>query len=316
MAAVLQRLAHAVEDVRRRRSFTLAATAVRRALAERSARMAAAFTYYAALSLAPLLVAAIAIAGFLLGEEAARARLLDDLARVTDPQIAMFADRLLETSRIDEGRWWKIAFGLGVAMWSASRVFVLLQDALNGVWGVRLRTGDDWREMLRARARKRGWSFAWVLAIGLLVVASFVAQTTVLPVLRALGRLPMATPVADLIALAGTVAVVALFLWVAYRNLPDVELGWRETLPGSVVAALGIVAGGRALTYYFAHFAAGSVTAAAGGLFVVLIWIYVAARVILLGGEIDRAWVEHRRGRAAPEPHAEWVPEGAEEAGW
>ena len=47
---------------------------------------------------------------------------------------------------------------------------------------------------------------------------------------------------------------------------------------------------------------------AAGGLLVLLLWIYWNAQVFLLGAEFTRAYTLRRRGEVEAEPHAELLP--------
>jgi membrane protein len=289
---------------RLRAGWAIVKTAVTRFLEGSADVSSASIAYFTALSLAPLLVLAVAIAGSVFGAATARARLVHDLGTIVDPSVVAPIEALLTDAALDTTRWWKVAVGLGVAIWSASRIFLYLQEALNRVWGVRAKSGESMRERVRSVARKRLVSFVVVASIGLILFASLALEWTVGIALHFVGDWWFATRLVDLAMVAVTNLAMAGFLMVTYRYLPDVALGWRDVWVGALATTVLLALGGRLMRLYLEHFG-GSAAGAAGGIAVLLLWAYFDAQVLLFGAELSRACTEARRGRPRAESHAE-----------
>src|SRR5262249_52609495 len=104
-------------------------------------RLGAALAYYTALSLAPLLVIVIAIAGLAFGQRAAQHELNAYIQQWVGHDAALAIQTMIEHARnLAEGI---IATAVGVVMLlvGASGVFGELQDALNTIWGVEPKPG-------------------------------------------------------------------------------------------------------------------------------------------------------------------------------
>jgi membrane protein len=78
--------------------------------------------------------------------------------------------------------------------------------------------------------------------------------------------------------------VTALFA-VTYKTLFDVQLRWREVLPGSAIAAIFLAIGNYLIEIFVSIINIGSVYGAAGSLLIFLIWIYYSAQIFLFGAE-------------------------------
>src|SRR4051794_36952197 len=120
-------------------------------LDDRCARMGAALSYYTAFSLAPLLLIAVAVAGFVFGREAAMGRLFEQTRdMVGDQGAALIETMVAESSKPSSGIAATIA-GIAMLLLGAIGLFGELQDSLNTVWGVQPRLGRGWRGIIRDR---------------------------------------------------------------------------------------------------------------------------------------------------------------------
>ena len=143
--------------------------------------MGAALAFYTVLSIAPLLLIVIAVAGFVFGEDAARGEIYQQLHGMLGSHGALAVQDLLESaSRRAQGAS-AAAFGVVLLFVGATTVFAELQDALDRIWRVprRQRSSGLWG-LLRARLL----SFGLILGIGFLLVVSLAASAA----LRALSR--------------------------------------------------------------------------------------------------------------------------------
>ncbi|SAK97767.1 putative ribonuclease BN [Caballeronia pedi] len=93
------------------------------------------------------------------------------------------------------------------------------------------------------------------------------------------------------------------------KYLPDGHVPWRDALVGGVISAVLFSVGKKLFALYLTHAGTANAFGAAGSLAVLLMWLYFAAAVMLLGAEAAATRVEAREGkpdesREAHEPHA------------
>jgi membrane protein len=279
-----------------------------RFFAARADMLSAALAYFTVLSLAPLLMLAVALVGFVADEDVARQRIVDDLATSMGEHGAAVLDQLLRAAAIG-GQGWKLAIGLGVALWAAAKIFGRLQDALNDVWSVRARKLPTMRERLKVFLRKRAAAFVLAVLVGVLLFASMTLKSVIAGVHGVTGALPFGGIVWPMIEATASLVLVTGFIALLYRWLPDVELEMSDVWLGAVITSLLCALASFAISAYLGYLATSSLSGAAGGVLVLLLWIYFTSQFFLFGAEFTRAHTEWRRGAARPEPHAERVPE-------
>lgn len=270
-----------------------------------SALFAAAVSFFAALSLAPMLVLAVAMVGVIYGEDAARARLVSDVTTAMGTTPAAVIDELVRQAALEQGRWWRVAIGVAIAAWGATGIFTRLQETLNALWGVQLRKNLSWKQRLAVLVRKRLSSFLLIGVVGALLLASMVLQSFGSGVAALASELPFGAWPWRVMQAATAVALATAVLVPIYRVLPDVELTWRDVLPGALLAAIVATLGAFGLGLYFGYAATRSLSGAAGGVLLLLLWMYFDAHVLLFGARFTRACVERRGRTIVPESHAE-----------
>jgi len=110
---------------------------------DKASRLAAALAYYTIFSLAPLLIIAIAVAGAVFGDEAARGQIEAQLGGMVGPSGAKaIQDMIQNASRPGSGGVLATIIGIVVLIFGASGVFAALQDALNTIWEVAPKPGQ------------------------------------------------------------------------------------------------------------------------------------------------------------------------------
>src|SRR3978361_416227 len=139
----------------------------------KDSRQGAALAYYSVFSLGPLIVIAIAIAGFIFGHEAVSGQVaLSIKGLLGDTGAKAVQAMLVDASRPREGL---IATVLGVSalIFAAIGVVVQLKDALNVVWEVKETPGSGIWYYIRSYVL----SFAGILALGFLLLVSLLVTT-------------------------------------------------------------------------------------------------------------------------------------------
>lgn len=277
------------------------------ALAQRFAEIdlmtqAASLSFYALLSMAPLLVLLLWLTASLYPP--AQQSLLDQIAQMAGANAAAVADTIIRNATDQPsigslaGLWSTLLLFVG-----ATVVFAQLQGVLNLIFhSNRQQLNGVW-----AWLKKRVFSMGVVLALGFLLIISMIA-TTALQV--AFAQLPSLLPA---IGYATTLLLYAAAFAFLYHYLPDRRVEWRQAILGGVITALLFALGRYLIGLYLAQAAPGSAYGSMGALVLLLMWLYYAILVFFVGAlitaVIDERAEARRQPAATPEPEPE--PEGA-----
>jgi membrane protein len=254
----------------------------------------AAIAFYTVTSLAPLLLIVIAIAGLVIGQDAARNGVIDQFRGLVGPEGADLIKSIVARSSDPTSGTMATVLGVIMVIITASGIFGEMQSALNATWDVKP-PDEPWMSLIRARAVSLGL----VAALGFVTMVSLAASAA----LSALGReLAMRTPVANLVLVVlNTVlslAVFALLFAAIYKALPDKPLRWRDVAIGAIITAALFTTGKSLIGWYLGEAAPGSTYGAAGALIVVLLWAYYSTQIFLFGAELTKAIADARAAGA------------------
>jgi membrane protein len=75
-----------------------------------------------------------------------------------------------------------------------------------------------------------------------------------------------------------------------YKVLPDRHLEWGDVIVGAIVTAILFTIGKSLIGWYIGSSAVASTYGAAGGLIVLLLWVYYSAQIFLLGAEFTKVY--------------------------
>jgi membrane protein len=258
---------------------------------------AAAIAYYTAFSVAPLLLIAIAVAGLAFGEQAVRGEIAGQLEGLVGHSGARAIETMMASARHPQAGVTATAVGVLALLVGASGVFVQLRQSLNYVWKVEpQKTQGVWRFI-----RSRVLSFGMVLSIGFLLLVSLVASA----VIAAVGaRLEMRWPGAEVLLHLASSLVSLLLIWVLFalllKFLPDADIRWRDVWLGALITALLFTIGKLGIGIYLGKSSVSSSYGAAASLGIVLIWVYYAAQLVLLGAEFTHVFAQWRGRPSMP----------------
>ena len=266
-------------------------------LQDNAPSMGAALTFYAILSLAPVLIVATAIAGLGFWQKVAEAEVL----RYIQALVGETNARVLQTAILSANRpaLGAIAstIGVGTMLVGASGAFVELQDALNKIWRVERKSGS----ILLSAIRQRFYSFSLVLGTGVLLLLSFVSSAALAGVGRFMGHLlPWPVFSLELGDFLLSFAVITLLLALIFKLLPDTEIAWNDVWIGAAIASLLFTAGKVLIGLYLGRSAVTSAYGAVSSPLVVLVWIYYSAQILLFGAEFTHVYANKHGSRVEP----------------
>jgi membrane protein len=253
-------------------------------------RLGASLAYYTALSLAPLVVVVLGVAGLAFGKQAVQGELIWEIQSTVGKDGAAFIQQLIQSSAREQTGILATVLALVALFFGATSAVVELTDALNTIWHVPANRAGGWKSIARL-LRTRFVSFAMVLGVGFLLLVSLLVSA----LLAALGRyfgeiLPIPEAALHALNLGLSFIVITFLFGMIYKLLPDVRLEWSDVAIGAAVTSLLFSLGKLLLGLYLGKSTLGSTYGAAGSFVIVLVWVYYSAQVFFLGAEFTRMY--------------------------
>jgi YihY family inner membrane protein len=264
-----------------------------RFFARRCPHLAGMIAYFGILSVIPaafLFISALALAGALEDQ----GWIVEQLQFVMPEEGASTILNTVGSLRENSGSLGVIGI-LGL-IWGTSNFFSCIESALNIIYGV----------------NNRHFIFQklWVLFLMFMALVAMTMGTLLvgvaLPVLDNIDRFAQKSlpgPFEDNLVTVGVSLGFAFFFFLScYRFLPNIAIATRECWRGAVIAAIAFEGSIRVFPNWVGADRGGLVISTFAGAFIVLIWFYVMAFILLVGGVYNWWWREKRRLRAAAHP--------------
>jgi len=261
-------------------------------------RLAAALSYYTIFSIAPLLIILLGITGIFFGQAETRAEFMTVVTDQLGSQVATFLGGLIESTV--EGQNQAATFiGVILLLFASTNLFTAMQGALNTIWGV-----DEPRyKGLLQQLFMRALSLLIMLALAVIGVAALSAQTVMNAVAD---RLSESLAGFEFLVAFGTqlltLVVMTLVFVAVHKILVHRRVGWKPVFVGALLTAVLFRIGQELILLYLRTSAVGSAFGAAGTLVALLLFIYYAMQIFLLGAAFTRQYAEQLEepGAAAP----------------
>lgn len=287
--------------------YSLAKQSVEAWIDDYAPSMGAAISYYTIFSMAPLLIIVIAVAGFVWGREAVEGQLYGQLASLVGQDGAAGVQALVAGAYEPSAGIVATVISVGVLIFGATTVFAELQSALDRIWQV---PASQKSSGIWSTIRSRLLSFGLILCLAFLLAVTLVISAAV----SAMGDwsyqlFPGWEWVLRVVNIAVSLGLSTLLFALIYKMMPQAEIAWKDVWVGAAVTAVMFEVGKYLIGLYIGKSSVTSSFAAAGSLVVVLLWVYYAAQVFLLGAEFTWVYANQHGSRAGQPPVASEAPQ-------
>ena len=264
--------------------------------------LGAALAYYTVFSLAPLLIIAIAIAGLVFGQEAARGQIFDQLRGLLgDASGKAMQDMVQNANQKPSTGIIAALIGVVTLLFGASGVFGQLQTSLNAIWGVQPKPGRGILGIIQDRIL----SFGFILVVGfLLLVSLFLTAAIALVGEWSGGMMPGMEALVQILNSVLSLVVITLLFAMIFKFLPQAKIAWHDVWIGAFITAALFTVGKFALGLYLAKSGVGSSYGAAGSLIVLLLWVYYSSQILFFGAEFTQVYANRFGSHVAPADNA------------
>jgi membrane protein len=254
---------------------------------DKAPRMGAALAYYTIFSLAPLLVIAIAIAGFVFGREAVEGRITYQIQGLVGSESARAVQTMIQSAHKPAHGVIATLFGVVILLVGASGVFTEMQDALNSIWKVDTTSKTGLWNMLKYRFL----SFGMVLGIGFLLLVSLLLSAALAAVTTYASEiLPIPPAALHAVDFLFSVLFIAALMALIFKFLPDAKIAWGDVWVGAALTSLLFTAGKFLIGFYIGKSVTMSAYGAAGSVVIMLTWIYYSAQLLYFGAEFTHVY--------------------------
>lgn len=249
--------------------------------------LGAALSFYTLFSIAPILVIAMAVAGYIFGAHVAEQHVLDQMRDLLGDAGAKSVQSLLASAHQSGLKGFAAAVGVVTLLVGATSVFGELQNTLDYIWKSPDKESQAWWRIVRSRILSVGL----ILGVGFLLMVSLIFSA----VLAALGawlgthlvQWNVILPAIDLLLSLG---LATLLFAMIYKFVPRETIAWGDVWIGGLVTATLFSIGKLLIGLYLGRSSLSSAYGAAGSVMVLLLWIYYSAQIFLLGAEFTHVY--------------------------
>jgi membrane protein len=274
---------------------------------DNASRLAAALAYYSIISLPALVILIIAFAGMVLGEEAARGQVVQQLQSLLGREGAKSIEEMIAIASKAETKSLQASIlGFATLIFGATAVVVQLQDSLNTIWDVTSKPGN----FIKLFIFNRILSFGMILGVGFLLLVSLVVSAALGLLSNSIGTIaPHVEVIWRIIDFFVSLFLIAGLFALMFKYLPDAKIAWGDVIIGAILTSLLFNIGKLLIGIYLGNSQIATAYGVAGSLVILLIWVYYSAQIFFLGAEFTQVYAKQHGARIEPKEFAESATE-------
>ena len=254
------------------------------AMAEDIVSNAAQVAFYFIFALFPLLLFLLSLLGLVLGSaENMRQELFAYLGQVIPASAVTLIEQTL-TEVVQESSGGKLTFGFVLALWSASAGIDSVRIVLNDIYDLE-ENRPWWKYKLVSVLLTLGLTVLIIVVTAIVFYGSYVLTST----LTAAGMESAAPVIAGILSFLLILGAMLLAFACIYAFVPNhTKFIFRWITPGAVAAVTLWLLFSFGFRIYLAYFDSYAKTyGSLGAIIILLLWLYLTALVILIGGVIN-----------------------------
>jgi membrane protein len=271
---------------------------------DRPFELAAALAYYTIFSMAPILVIAISVAGFVFGREAAQEQVIRTLSDFVGQDGGLAIQTMINnaTKQQTSDSIFAMLIGVALLLFGAGGVIGQLQSSLNMIWGIEPKPDRGWLGFVKARFI----SYAMILGVGFLLLVSLIVSAMLTAFDNFLeSTLPGAGIVLQIIHFIVSLGLIAFMFAAIYRFVPDARISWKDVAVGALMTAVLFNVGKFLIGLYLGRSSVSSVYGAAGSLVTLLLWVYYSSLIFFFGAELTQVYATRFGSGMTPADNAQ-----------
>ncbi|MEY4640171.1 MAG: hypothetical protein RLZZ227_165 [Pseudomonadota bacterium] len=249
-------------------------------------RHSAALSFYTLFSLAPMVMVSVQVASLFAAEVDFERELVAQFGNLVGERGAEGVTVLIDTLEETDASRFQLLIGAVLLMFSATSIFVQLQEAFNEIFSV-IASGRGFIK----KALDRLISLGIILSLGLVMILSLVIDSSVVLLHKWLSGAFPELAVIFINALQYTVLglLATLEIYALLNFLPDVHIPREYKVRGCALITLLLVFGKSTIGWYIGSSSLGEIGGASASVIVLMLWIYYSSMIVFLGAEFIKS---------------------------
>jgi membrane protein len=269
-------------------------------------QLAAAVAFYMVLSLVPIIILFLGLAGYIWEQSQAQAELIGQVRNLAGPETARAVETVIGKATLGAGRGVTAIVSAVTLVLGATGAFSQLQSSMNKIWGIPPRGGNP----IRAYAHRRLLAVLMLLLLGFILLFAVVLSLGMQLLLQLFdGQLAGSTWALRALNSGSSLVVFTITFAAIFRVLPSARLAWGDVWLGAGVTAVLFTIGKEVISIVLARSRIAFAYGAAGSLVLLLLWVYYSCLIVFFGAELTGAYLRWQRLKAQTQPEA--PPAGA-----
>ncbi len=268
-------------------------------------KYSASLAYYTVLSLAPLLVIILTVTGFIFGKEVISGQLYFQLNKLVGHEAALQLQEIIKNVKLSGNNFFATAVSIIVLLVGSTGIFGEIQDSLNKIWGLKLKSKRVWWKVLLDRVI----SFSLIISLGFVLIVSLLLNALAAAISgRIADFLPgLGDTLLFIIDTGISLTITTIVFGAIFKVLPDAKIKWRDVSIGAFITACLFLLGKYAIGYYLGQSNMGSVYGAAGSVIILMVWVYYSSAILYLGSVFTKVYATNFGGKIRPSEFSVWV---------
>ncbi|WP_200978823.1 YihY/virulence factor BrkB family protein [Echinicola sp. 20G] len=255
---------------------------------------AASTAFYTIFSMPAVLIILLNIGAAFYNEGTVREELLAQISNLSGPESAETLDQVIYNASLDTDGFIARIIAICVLAFSATTVFVSLQNSINHIWHIKPKPEKGLVKFVVNRLL----SFSMVASIGFVLIVSLVVDAMIVVFFNYVSQLfeGLSFYLASATNFIFTQGLMVLIFGLMYKILPDAKVKWRSVWLGAFVTMLLFALGKYLIGFYMGNSDVGGAYGTAGSLVIFLVWVYYSVIIFLFGAHITY-YIAERTGR-------------------
>ena len=200
-------------------------------------KLSASLAYYTIFSLGPMIfIIIIFLATLFFGRQAIEGTIYNRTKHLLGHQSALQIQEIIKNASVSQSSNIAAVIGFITLFIGATTVFCEIQDSINMIWKLKVKTDRGWLKLLLTRL----WSFSLVVSMGFLLLVSLFINTVIEELM---GKLQTVCPqksviIAYMLNLVFTLLVISILFALIYKILPDAVIRWKDVAIGAIFTAV------------------------------------------------------------------------------
>lgn len=244
----------------------------------------ASLAFYTIFSLPAILLIAIWIASIIFDQATVQEALVNQVSSLVGSSSADEVQRIIDAVAISDKNIWARILGVVTLVFSATTVFISLQNSLNQIWRIRPKPEKGIIKFLINRLL----SLSMVVSLGFLLLVSLMADTVFTLFGDWIGYWlsDRGSILVQIISMVFSLLITTILFGLIYKVLPDVIIGWKNIRFGALVTTFLFFVGKFLIGFYLGNSSVADAYGAASAIIITLVWVYYSGLIVLYGAQL------------------------------